>query len=439
MNEQSNGAAIDLAARGRAAFELAQQGRALEAERAYAELLRDAPNHIDALNFLAISAHRRGDRAEALRFLEQARSADGRDLATRTNLGVLHREQGRLEEAFEALSLCTEMPLAESFVPRLRLAEILQSLGRHQQALPTYFGAIWAAQGRGQWLDNATTPPELRALVLHAIRYIEQGRRALFFSMLSPLRDRYGGSALARVEKSLALYLGDLTAHYPEPKQRPKFLYFPDLPAPRFFERELFPWYAELEAQTDAIRAEMLAALGQDSGFEPFLGHFDDHRALQDHLRGERGTPAWNALFFQRHGVRNEENARRCPRTAAALDAAPLCRIRDHSPEACFSVLTPGSHILPHHGVTNTRVVTHLPLVVPDDCALVVGGELRRWQEGTCFSFDDTYEHEAWNRSADTRVVMLLDAWNPYLTDVERLALTDLIGAIGDFNRAAGL
>ncbi|HEY0233220.1 MAG TPA: aspartyl/asparaginyl beta-hydroxylase domain-containing protein [Dokdonella sp.] len=439
MNQTSIDPPNDLTARGRAAFDLAQQGRGLEAERAYADLLRDAPGHVDALNFLAIRAHARGDRAEALRLLEQARREDATDLATRTNLGVLYREQGKLEESFEALSLCLETPPAESFVPRLRLAEVMQSLGRHQQALPTYFGAIWAAQGRGFWLDSATTPVELSALVLHAMRYVEQGRRALFFSLLNPLRDRYGSTALARVEKSLAIYLGDLTAHYPEPKQRPKFLYFPDLPAPRYFERELFPWYAELEAQTDVIRAEMLAALGEDSGFEPFLGHSDDQRALQDHLRGERGTPAWNALFFHRHGVRNEENARRCPRTAAALDAAPLCRIRDHSPEACFSVLTPGSHILPHHGVTNTRVVTHLPLVVPDDCALVVAGELRRWQEGTCFSFDDTFEHEAWNRSADTRVVMLLDAWNPYLTEIERLALTDLIGAIGDFNRAAGV
>ena len=102
----------------------------------------------------------------------------------------------------------------------------------------------------------------------------------------------------------------------------------------------------------------------------------------------------------------------------------------------CFSLLTPGSHILPHHGVTNTRVVTHLALIVPEDCALVVAGEARAWQEGRCFSFDDTYEHEAWNRSGSLRVVLLMDAWNPYLSEAEREALTVLVGAIGDFNRA---
>ena len=102
-------------------------------------------------------------------------------------------------------------------------------------------------------------------------------------------------------------------------------------------------------------------------------------------------------------------------------------------------MLTSGSHIQPHHGVTNTRVVTHLALVVPDDCALVVGGESHTWQEGACFTFDDTFEHEDYNRSADTRVVMLLDAWNPYLSKVERAAIAELIGGIGDFNRDAGV
>ena len=114
-------------------------------------------------------------------------------------------------------------------------------------------------------------------------------------------------------------------------------------------------------------------------------------------------------------------------------------RIREHAPEVCFSVLTPGTHILPHRGVTNTRLVTHLPLIVPENCAIVVGGEKREWREGECFTFDDTFEHEAWNRGASTRVVMLIDCWNPYLTEIERDAVTLLVGAIGDFNHVGGV
>jgi len=104
-----------------------------------------------------------------------------------------------------------------------------------------------------------------------------------------------------------------------------------------------------------------------------------------------------------------------------------------------FSVLTPGTHILPHRGVTNTRTVCHLPLVVPEDCALVVGGERHDWREGRAVAFDDTYEHEAWNRGSRTRVVLIFDVWNPHLTAAERDAVAALVAAMGDFNRAAGI
>ena len=80
--------------------------------------------------------------------------------------------------------------------------------------------------------------------------------------------------------------------------------------------------------------------------------------------------------------------------------------------------------------------MTHLPLIVPPDCALRVGGEEHAWQEGRCVTFDDTWEHEAWNRSDRTRVVMILDSWHPDLSEAERAAVTDLVGAIGDFNQS---
>lgn len=114
----------------------------------------------------------------------------------------------------------------------------------------------------------------------------------------------------------------------------------------------------------------------------------------------------------------------------------PLVRVRDHAPETLFSILRPGTHILPHHGVTNTRLVTHLPLVVPIDCALRVGGEIHRWQEGRYVTFDDTFEYEAWNRSEHNRAVLIVDSWNPDLSAAEQAAVADLVAAIGDFNRS---
>ena len=103
----------------------------------------------------------------------------------------------------------------------------------------------------------------------------------------------------------------------------------------------------------------------------------------------------------------------------------------DQAPEICFSVLSPQTHIKPHHGVTNTRLVMHLPLIVPSNCALnLIDAGIHEWVEGELVMFDDTFLHESWNRSDSTRVIVLMDCWNPHLTAVERQACTRLIEMI---------
>jgi aspartate beta-hydroxylase len=240
------------------------------------------------------------------------------------------------------------------------------------------------------------------------------------------------------VEAALAIYLGERPAQYPDPSQRPLFLFFPGIASQAYYERARFPWLEALEAQTDAIRLELVNLLAAEHGFEPFL-RFDTDARFEDYVSGREGQSAWTGFFFYRHGERRDDNCARCPVTTSVLDTLPIVRIRDHAPEVLFSLLTPGAHILPHRGVTNTRLVTHLPLIVPEHCALRVGDIDHVWQEGRCVVFDDTYEHEAWNRSDRTRVVLILDTWHPDLTGPEREALTALVGVIGDFNQKVGV
>jgi aspartate beta-hydroxylase len=324
-------------------------------------------------------------------------------------------------------------------VVRLSLAETLDALGDARAALPLYFRAIMDAQKRGQWLADANTSAPLRDRVKHAMRRVDEGRQALFRQVLEPHVAAFGPDSLRRVADALMLYLGLRPAPPADPRQRPKFFWMPSLPPTAFFDRALFPWYEALEAQAPAIRDEMLARLGEGRDLEPFLGTTDKTVEAQ-YLAGDATSRAWDAYFFFRHGERFDAHHAACPRTSQALDDVPLTRIRDHAPEVLFSVLAPQSHITPHHGVTNTRVVTHLPLLIPEgDCALVVGGETHRWQEGHCITFDDTFLHEAWNRTGQTRVVMILDTWNPHLEEPERVALKDLVEAIGDFNLTAGI
>lgn len=132
-----------------------------------------------------------------------------------------------------------------------------------------------------------------------------------------------------------------------------------------------------------------------------------------------------------KYGVRDDALCALCPQTAAVLDRLPLADLPGRAPTAFFSILQPGTRLPPHTGVSNVRSVVHLPLIVPDRCGFRVGGETREWRVGEAFVFDDTIEHEAWNDSDTIRAVLIVDVWNPYLTNNEIAMLRHLFGAIG--------
>ena len=415
----------------------AAQHRIAEAEAVYRDILRTAPNTPEALNFVAMCALARGEFASAQRDLEHAARVNPVEPEIWKNLGIVHLAQRRGDDALDAFDRALGLEPVH-FAARLHRGAALELLGRIDEATAAYFGALSAAQSQGKWRNDMTTPPGLRPAVKHAIEFVDRERKRILMDLLQPLRDTYGATSLARVEQGLEIYLGWRPANYPDPRQYCKFFYVPGLTAQPYYPRELFPWHAELEQHTATIRDELRAVLDQPIGVEPFLGT-NDNKLLKEQnlLDGTRGHAEWNSFFFHRHGEVFEQNARRCPRTTAILAALPLVHIRGHAPEVLFSILTPGSHILKHHGVTNTRLVTHLPLIIPEDCAISVGGVEHAWQEGRCVTFDDTFEHEAWNRSGKLRAVMILDSWHPDLTEAEREATAQLVGGIGDFNQAA--
>lgn len=414
-----------------------QRGDAARAEQAFSRLLEVCPDDVEALQFLASCQLGRGNAARAIEWLHVAQRARPQDAAILHQLGAAQVQAGDLRGAEDSLRGALELAPG-LFVARLRLGVVFEQQGRRRETMTAYLGAIHDAQAQGRWLSDETTAPGVRDAVKHATQYVAAGRRELFDAIIEPLRQRYGRAELARVDQCLAIYLHEQPAALLDPRQRPLFLYFPGVPSRTFYPRERFPEHARLEAAVEVIRDELRAVLSEGADdLVPFLGA-PSAEAVAAHLLGSTGTQeaAWDAFFFYRHGVRHDANCARCPRTTGLLDAMPLVRVRDHAPETLFSVLRPGTHILPHRGVTNTRLVTHLPLIVPPDCALRVGGETHVWEEGRCVTFDDTFEHEAWNHSEQTRVVLIMDSWNPDLTEVERVAVADLVAAIGDFNRS---
>ncbi|MGB9110872.1 MAG: aspartyl/asparaginyl beta-hydroxylase domain-containing protein, partial [Telluria sp.] len=89
-------------------------------------------------------------------------------------------------------------------------------------------------------------------------------------------------------------------------------------------------------------------------------------------------------------------------------------------------------------GVSNVRLVVHLPLVVPPGCGFRVGNDVRQWEEGKAWVFDDTIEHEAWNDSERQRAILMFDIWHPQLTGPERALVTGLSAGMRAFSGAEG-
>lgn len=213
--------------------------------------------------------------------------------------------------------------------------------------------------------------------------------------------------------------------------QQPSAFYFPELPQIQFYERAQFPWVERVETATDAIRGELLALLADEEGFKPYVEP-EPNRPYQE-FHGLVGNPSWSAFYLVEDGAVNEAQAARCPRTMEALASGPLTRIPNRTPSVHFSLLRPGTRIPAHTGMLNVRLICHLPLIVPPGCALRVGNETREWEVGKMLIFDDSFEHEAWNNSAQDRVILLFDIWRPELSVEERRAVATMFEAIDSY------
>lgn len=328
--------------------------------------------------------------------------------------------QGRGDAAGEASALERFLALQPRHIPALvRRADLYAAAGDARSASSYYLTAIRSAPAAG-------VPKEIAALLArakeacdrYAIDYREYMLRSLGEKGFDPR------TSSPRFAESVDLILGQKRIYL----QEPRYYYFPGLPQIQFYERSAFPWLDDVEAATAAIRAELEAILSEPDAFAPYVqGHAN--RPKKDEM-GMLNNPAWSAYYLWKNGEPVAENAARFPETMNALRNVPLAHVPNRSPSILFSLLRPGAHIPPHNGLVNTRLICHLPVIVPGKCRFRVGNETRDWVEGKAWAFDDSIEHEAWNASDRTRVILLFDVWRPELSDEERRLVVSLFEAI---------
>lgn len=307
------------------------------------------------------------------------------------------------------------------FIALLSKAAMLEKIGQVRAAVPIYRNALKIAPPRDR------CPPALIAQIDYAADLIRREAEALRDHMrreVEPLRGSLDPATLDRFDEGLEIYAG----LKPTPRQEPILLNYPRLPAIPFYDRALFPWLETVEAATPMIQTELATLL--DTAFDEFAPYIAYPPEAPVNQWGELNhSRKWTSLFLWRDGQKQADVCARCPGTAALLESLPLARQEGFAPTAVFSALQPHTHIPPHTGSANVRLLCHVPLVLPGPARFRVGNTVRDWRIGEAWVFDDTIEHEAWNDADALRVILIFDIWNPFLADGEKALITAMMQA----------
>ncbi|WP_420478600.1 aspartyl/asparaginyl beta-hydroxylase domain-containing protein [Brevundimonas sp. FT23028] len=373
----------------------------------------------------ALAAFSRGDWRGAGEQLDAAIRGGGGDAETFALLADCRRRLDESSAAHEA----AERALAidpRNLRATLVKADLLVGEGKRREANFYHGVALEIAAEGGVTPDlrdgvhraqaaRAAVQADLQALVQEELR--EAGYRE--------------GRSSPRFTLALDVLMGRKQPYF----QQPTAFYYPGLPNLEFYPREQFPWLDAVEAEVEAMTTELEGVLRDEATFAPYLRPAAGIPGLADYPL--INSMDWSTCSLWKSGAETAMAAR-CPRTMAALAEAPLCRVKARSPEVMFSQLRAGAHIRPHTGVANTRLICHVPLIVPSDCVFRVGNDVREWEKGRGWVFDDTIEHEARNGSDRTRVILMFDIWRPELGEEERLLVSALLEAMDAYSPHPG-
>jgi len=405
------------------AFSAAQAGREDEATKLWSRILEIDPGHVRTLMALGQRAFRQGDMPSARAAFQRLVDTDGSDAQQWIHLAITCRNLN--DEPSEESAIQRALSRDPSDLVGLILrANLLERQGKTHQAARAYGAAATVAP------PIERLHPELRPAVAQALAYVEKYNKDIgtfLDQYLDPFLTQFAGENLKRFRDSLDIMVGRKKRY----DSQSVIYHYPNLAPIEFFDRADFPWLDPIEAGTNDIRNEFLEILAAEEGFTPYISYPPD--VPHNQFAELNNSPRWSAFHLYKMGTLIEENAAKCPTTMKLLASVPQPDQPGRTPAAMFSLLKPGTRIPPHNGVTNVRVVTHVPLIIPEDCGFRVGNEMRQWIPGHAWVFDDTIEHEAWNNSDKLRVVLIFDVWHPHLTPPERAMVTALTAGVNAF------
>jgi len=117
----------------------------------------------------------------------------------------------------------------------------------------------------------------------------------------------------------------------------------------------------------------------------------------------------WKRFYLKWYDAKHPSAQALCPKTVALLNQIPSVKA------AMFAELPPGGRLNPHRDPFSGSLRYHLGLTTPneDTCYIDVDGIRHVWHDGQGVIFDETYVHEAHNKSDKNRIILFCDVQRP--------------------------
>jgi aspartyl/asparaginyl beta-hydroxylase (cupin superfamily) len=384
----------------------------------------DLDRQLLELNRSARQALASGDTTLAIDRLRAATALEPKSLALWLNLAGALRQAGRLEDAMAAVDEALKLQ-PRDFNALLLKGALLDRAGKTVDAGRAYGLALL-------FRPPSPSDPAIAAALERAERVAADYRQGMAAAIDAGVSNAFGEAIPKSVARFVDFTAGRTKLFRPQPSK----YYFQGLPSQEFFDRALFPWIEAFEGFTAVILEELQDAQRQRPElFTPYVDQPDT--TPLDQWADLNRSLDWSAMHIIRNGALTPHAQGLFPKTLEALSLLPQPHVPGRTPSAMFSALRPHTKIPPHHGVSNARLVVHLPLIVPPGCGFRVGSETRPWEVGQAWVFDDTIQHEAWNDSDELRVILIADIWNVFMTPDERKAYAAVVAALDQYNGEA--
>ncbi|CAI0841104.1 Aspartyl/Asparaginyl beta-hydroxylase [Serratia grimesii] len=166
----------------------------------------------------------------------------------------------------------------------------------------------------------------------------------------------------------------------------------------------LFPDAQRFTGQWQQIREEALTVAEDLRNIPRFHEIMIEQASISDNDARD-----WRMFIMKAYGQPIARNLARCPTLAGLIASSPDVL------SASLSFLAPGKQVPAHRGPFRGILRGYLVLSMPKRAdglpaaVLKVDGQEYRLNDGEFMLWDDTFEHEVWNDSAEVRTVLLLD------------------------------